>query len=321
MIDKSISAGYEHVHEFVHWIFGTGIGHSGVRINVQHWQDNVSSRYSVPGKKREPFFGKYTAKCREFVQTGMACWSCSIPLEATSTCCNLECIGGDGTHIGISSRKAVSVESIWEPDKPRPSRVNWNRASRRPASFKTTSEDDVKLDEVAAGIGSDVSAACKFAVAMLRDSERKVMHDQPELETKLDLLPTVIRSELIRWYAGLTAESSQWKPLQQILLSAVSSESISGAFPVSSLKPLNDLLRLHEVAQTFPNVKRMEAMSDFLQSTLNLFNTHVMPFHVWKLVQSQVQSFDSDGGMLDCTFRLIHFLGKLDLLRNLLFIA
>ena len=261
MIDKSISAGYEHVHEFVHWIFGTGIGHSGVRINVQHWQDNVSSRYSVPGKKREPFFGKYTAKCREFVQTGMACWSCSIPLEATSACCNLECIGGDGTHIGISSRKAVSVESIWEPDKPRPSRVNWNRASRRPASFKATSDDEVKLDIA----GDGISAACAVAVSMLRDTGRKNVLEYAEMQEKLKPLPPEIRDELIRWSAGLTSESSQWKPLQQILLCAVSTESISGAFPVRSLKPLNEILSLHQDLQSSCKEVRLASMSDFLK--------------------------------------------------------
>ncbi len=300
------AAGYEHLHEFAHWIFGTGIGHSGVRLNIQHWQNNVSRRYAIPGKKREPFFGNHTAKCREFIQTGMACWSCSIPLEATSACCNLESIGGDGTHIGISHKKAVNVDSIWQPEIPRSSFVKWQRSMRRPASFKAASDDEVKLDDAGAGI----SAACKVAVSLLRDTEKKIVLEYNEMQDKLRPLPPEIQDELIRWYAGLTSDSSQWKPLQQILLCAVSSESINGAFPVRSLNPRKDLLSLHQDLQSSSKEVRLASMTDFLRTNESNFNTSGMPFHVWKLVYSQVHAFDSDGGLQGCTHKLLHFLGK-----------
>ena len=236
----------------------------------------------------------------------MACWSCSIPLEATSACCNLDSIGGDGTHIGISHKKAINVDSIWEPEIPRSSFVKWQRSMRRPASFKATSDDEVKLDIA----GDGISAACAVAVSMLRDTGKKSVLEYTEIQEKLKPLPPEIRDELIRWYAGLTCESSQWKPLQQILLCAVSSESISGAFPVRSLKPLNDILSLHQDLKSSSKEVRLASMSDFLKTNVGNFNTSVMLFHVWKLVNSQVHAFDSDGGILMCTYELLRFLGK-----------
>ena len=145
---------------------------------------------------------------------------------------------------------------------------------------------------------------------MLRDTSKKSVLEYTEIQEKLKPLPPEIRDELIRWYAGLTCESSQWKPLQQILLCAVSSESISGAFPVRSLKPLNDILSLHQDLKSSSKEVRLASMSDFLKTNVGNFNTSVMLFHVWKLVNSQVHAFDSDGGILMCTYELLRFLGK-----------
>lgn len=302
------SAGYEHVFEFANWIFGSGTGHSGVRMNIQHWQDNMTARYQNPDSSRKSFFSS-RAKCREFVQTGIACWSCSIPAIVSEPCCVMDAIGGDGTHIGVSSRQALHMESIWEPAEPRASHVKWGRGSRRPASFSVSDNSEVVLNDTSITIGSEVSSTCKFAVSLLRgDSSKKknskdLTLDHDNLAEKLKALPEVICSELIRWYAGLTIASSQWRPLQQLLLSAVSSESISAAFPKDSIPDLLELLSVWKTSTT----DRPGRLLAFLTTYARKFQRYSMLLHVWNLVESQVRS---DGGLLTTTYELLNFLGK-----------
>jgi hypothetical protein len=302
------AAGYEHVYEFANWIFGSGNGHSGVRMNIQHWQDNMTARYQNPENSRKAFFGS-RAKCREFIQTGIACWSCSIPAIISEPCCEMSAIGGDGTHIGVSSRQTLHMESIWEPAQPRASFVEWGRGSRRPASFSVSDDSDVFLNDKSVAIGSDVSSACKFAVSLLRRdfSKKKTFKDIPldacDLAEKLNPIPEVIRIELIRWHAGLTVASTQWRPLQQLLLCAVSSESISAAFPKCSIPHLQGLLSVWNTS--IPD--RRERVLEFLSAFAHKFQRYSMLLHVWNLVHSQVHS---DGGLLSTTYELLSFLGK-----------
>ena len=277
-------------------------------MNIQHWQDNMTARYQNPENSRKAFFGS-RAKCREFVQTGIACWSCSIPAIVSEPCCRMDAIGGDGTHIGVSSRQALHVESIWEPAEPRASYVKWGRGSRRPASFSVSDDSEVLLNEKSLAIGSEVSSACKFAVSLLRgdSSKKKTSKDLPlegcDIDEKLKPLPEVIRSELIRWYAGLTIASSQWKPLQQLLLCAVSSESVSAAFPRDSIPHVLELLSVWNSS----TVGRRGRVLAFLSTYAHKFQRYSMLFHVWNLVDSQVHS---EGGLLTTTYELLNFLGK-----------
>ena len=301
------TAGYEHIYEFANWIFGSGNGHSGVRMNIQHWQDNVTARYQNPESSRRAFFGS-RAKCREFIQTGIACWSCSIPAIVSEPCCGMSNIGGDGTHIGVSSRHALHMESIWEPAEPRASLVKWGRGSRRPASFSVLDDAEVYLNEESLAIGSEVSSACKFAVSLLRrDSSKKKTSKHDPLEAcdvadKLKSLPEVISRELIRWYDGLTIASSQWRPLQQLLLCAVSSESISAAFPENSIPHILELLSVWNTTTT----DRRGRVVAFLTTNARKFQHYSMPLHVWNLVHSQVHS---EGGLVKTTYELLSFLG------------
>lgn len=305
----SDSAGYEHLFDFMHWIFGSSTGHSGIRMNIKHWQDNMTSNYQDVSKSRMPFF-ESASKGRAFVQTGVSSWSCSIPREASSPCCNLAVVGGDGTHIGVSAKQVMKMSSIWEPIVPREGYLKWGRSSRRPASFVVSGEQAC-LDADAACVGSNISKACKLAVSLLRNGHDKGSPSMTsENEECLKVLPREIFAELVRWCAGLTVASSQWRPLQQLLLSAVSSESVSGAFPVICISAMRDLLSLHVDVENKTRQVRHGLMVCFLKSSAHRFEAHAMPYHAWNLVQAQVTSFDSAGRMLNSTFDFLRFLGN-----------
>ena len=221
-------------------------------------------------------------------------------------------IGGDGTHIGVTTSKTNNLTSIWRPETDRHSVLKWGRASRRPASFITV-EGKAVLNASAVAIGSDVSKACTFAVKMLRDNKKKAMLGLCDIDKGVSCIPSAIRIELIRWYAGLTIVSSQWRPLQQLLLSAVSSESISVAFPVDSISNMLDLLTLNSRIESDTALSRQKQMDKFILQRVKTFEKYSMTVHVMKLVESQVQSSECDGRMLPTSFNLIHFLGKCDM--------
>ncbi len=306
------AAGYEHIYEFADWIFGHGIGHTGVRMNILHWQQHMTNRYQDAKSTRAPFFGS-SKKCRDYIQTGIACWSCSIPEVASDACCDYSNIGGDGTHIGVSARQVMPMSSIWMPEKHRESILKWGRSSRRPASFslvKSENGDTIAiLDPTAAAIGSAVSKACTLAVGVLRHHKDYAALSMTDVELGVACLPKEIRVEFMRWKAALTKTSSQYRPLQQLLLSAVSSESVSGAFPVTSISKMMEMLAHVQLLKANTQELRRVSMLKFLDTSREKFESHVMPLHAWNLVYSQVKSTTSDGGLLESTFELIQFLG------------
>lgn len=307
------AAGYEHIYEFANWIFGHGTGHSGVRMNILHWQENITARYQDESMIRAPFFGS-PLKCRIFVQTGIACWTCSIPEEATNACCGLDVIGGDGTHIGVSSKQAMRMSSVWKPEIPRDGILNWRRASRRPASFTLKYSDlgnvTAVLDAAAAEVGSVISKACSHLVQILRNRPKVAELDEATSES-IKSLPEPIQIEFFRWYAGLPVDSSQFKPLQQILLSAISSESVSGAYPAESIPYIQQMLALSKKMDRELTEARRQSMLKFLHDSVSHFDRHVMPWHFWNLVKRQVQCSDYDGGILRSTYNLMDFIGEL----------
>ena len=312
----SFSAGYEHIYDFANWIFGHGTGHSGVRMNILHWQENMTARYQDESMTRVPFFGS-PMKCRNFVQTGIACWTCSIPEEATNACCSLDVVGGDGTHIGVSSKQTMRMSSVWKPEIPRDGILNWRRASRRPASFTLKHSDlgavIAVLDPAAVEVGSVVSKACTHLVHILRDRPKIAELDDTTSEC-IKSIPEPIQIEFIRWFAGLPIDSSQFKPLQQILLSAVSSESVSGAYPAESIPHIQQMLTLSKNMDSESSEARRQTMLKYLNDSVSKFNRHVMLWHVWNLVERQVQCCDYDGRILQSTFDLIDFVGEQSIL-------
>lgn len=307
-----LAAGYEHVFEFANWIFGHGTGHSGVRMNILHWQENITARYQDEHSTRAPFF-RSPQKCRDFIQSGVACWTCSIPAEATNACCDLDVVGGDGTHIGVSSKQVMRMSSIWMPEIPRNGLLEWKRSSRRPASFylkhSETGESTAVLDPAAAEIGSVVSKACIHVVQILRDRPKNSDLDEAT-SNLLKTLPEPIQIEFIRWYGGLPVDSSQFRPLQQILLSAVSSESVSGAYPAESVGHIRRLLATSKQLENQSSDTSRRSMLKILHECVHDFDRDVMPWHVWNLFERQVQCPDNDGRILRSTFALIEFIGE-----------
>ena len=71
-------------------------------------------------------------------------------------------------------------------------------------------------------------------VNILRDRPKIAALDEVTSES-INSVPEPIQLEFIRWFARLQIDSSQFKPLQQILLSAVFSESVSGVYPAESI--------------------------------------------------------------------------------------
>ena len=290
-------------------------------MNIRHWQDNVSGRYQQDGNAtRQPFFSS-PLKCRIYIQTGIASWSCSVPVSASNPCCDLDVIGGDGTHIGVSAKQVMKMPSIWIPDKDRDSYLKWGRSSRRPASFKERNVDDsVVIVPSAVAIGSQVSKACTFAVVILRDHQKNSLLSSEKVESSTMCLPNRIRMELMRWFGRLTITSSQWRPLQQSLLAGVSSESICGAFPRNCISDMSEMLSLNEQLALEVSVEfRRKSMMTYLTKSYQSLSQFTMPLHAWNLVKSQVDHSDSDGRMLDTTYPYIRFLGNHESIKHLSF--
>jgi hypothetical protein len=303
LVSLSFVAGYEHIYEFVDWIFAEGTGYSGTRLNIRRWQDNTSNRYQLGDRSRKPFFSS-PAKCRMYIVTGVARWTLAIPGNASRSCCNMDILGGDGTHIGVSSRQGLHLTSIWEPTRPRDSYIKRGRLHRRPASFRYRQgeHDVVVLDENAVKPGSDLSKSCREAVAVLRGNSSPNPED---LEQTSVILPDVIRCELIRWYAGLTVTSSQWKPLQQLLLFSLSSESITGAICANAIPMVTELISVNRYQS-----RESVSLQTYLQTNRRMFEKYCATTHIWNLAFAQVSSFDSNGRLLASTEAFIQFLGR-----------
>jgi hypothetical protein len=208
------------------------------------------------------------------------------------------------------------MSSVWKPEIPRDGILNWRRASRRPASFTLKHSDlgqfIAVLDPAAVEVGSVVSKACTHLVQILRDRPKNAALDEVTSESIMSV-PEPIRIEFIRWFAGLPIDSSQFKPLQQILLSAVSSESVTGAYPAESIPHIQQLLAFSKNMDHESSEARRDAMLKYLHDCVSQFNRHVMPWHMWNLVERQVQCSDYDGRILQSTFDLIDFVGELHL--------
>ena len=123
------SAGYEHIYDFVDHMFGAEGSHQGIRVNMNHYRGNLTSRIQAGDKGRQGFFSP--AQCRAFLQSGIACWLQGFPDSVDEPCCDLSCIGGDGTSIGTSQKRGIHLKSIWTPLEPRAPSVRWGRNDRR----------------------------------------------------------------------------------------------------------------------------------------------------------------------------------------------
>lgn len=240
----NIGAGYEHLYDFFFHIFGESIGHHGVRMHPFHFQKFMSRVIKRSDGKRCEFFRGNALKCRQFFQTGIACMTNGLPLENDQPCCNLDKVGGDGTHIGITQKRGLTITPVWEPPLPRDPFITSSRNMRAPFAFTdpcNPSVGDSQLHLITKCKFNQVRLAASAVLKMFRsDCEFETMYD--EMEETVQQLPSPIAAFVKDFMTGVTKASKQREHMKRLIVIAVSAECVTGAITKSMVEPLSAIL-------------------------------------------------------------------------------
>jgi hypothetical protein len=115
------------MYEFLDHILGPNQS-GGVAMHMGHYPKHVDSQLHALYPNRVGFFSNNL--WIEFLMTSASRWMMSLPPETHSACCELDMLGGDGTGIGITAKRALELKPIWEPEVLIPSPVAWGRKDR-----------------------------------------------------------------------------------------------------------------------------------------------------------------------------------------------
>ncbi len=297
LIDFS-PAGYEHIFEFVNILFGKEGVHRGIRGNMLFYQGHMNEKIQKGDQSRKGFFST-PAQCRSFLQSGIACWMQSFPHSIDEPCCDLSCVGGDGTSIGVTQKNAMHLDSIWEPAVEVPPRIQWGRNIRRPLQWDVEGDPadrlsaEFQLIDEPNGTASQRGAASRTLLDILRND-----CDLPTPEGLEDLLKPIqkaIANEYRRW-CGLDRKEAEYTPLRQLLIACLSSESITGAIPRALLQALTSLLAI----ETNPSLDSESKKAQFQQALLSnrdILSRVKIGVHTLKILNYQGSAFcDLQGG-------------------------
>lgn len=279
-------AGYEHVYDFVNHLLGSD-GHRGIKINMNHYRVNLTARIRNGDLSRKEFFR--ADQFRAFIQSGIACWLKSLPKEVDEPCCNLQCLGGDGTAIGVAEKQGIHLDSVWEPKVPVEPVPKWGRNDRRVLAWAGDVVDwdgDSLFEKVPA------PAALKDVPFVLEVLKGKTDIPSPEVVQDSTIsLRRPIRDEFLRW-CGLSAKSPERVPLTQLLKIALSNESVTGAVPRPLLKSLTALLRIeiHEPPET-----RRDKFSEQLEACHNDLLRYGVGPHAFRIIECQRKAIGDTG--------------------------
>lgn len=247
---------------------------------MNHYRMNLTHRFRQGDSTRKEFFR--AAQWRSFVQSGIALWLLSFPDELDEPCCDLDCLGGDGTAIGVTQKEGMHLHSIWEPKVNVKPDVEWGRNDRRVLSWQSCGDDvdglPVFKKEV---MGNDMKESVASVLEILKDKDD--LPSPEHVETVTTGLRPVIRDEFLRW-CGLSRKSSEREALRQLLKIALSNESVTGAIPRPLLEALIPLLNIE--LHSPQHVKRSQFLQQLEACQQTLVGYGVGPF-IMRIIESQ----------------------------------
>lgn len=258
-------AGWEHIYEFLDHIFGEVGSHSGVRMHMGHYAAHITAMIRLGDPSLVGFFsGKHA---RDFLQTGIALWSQSAPIDIHGPCCDLNIIGGDGTAIGIPVKNVSHLTDVWCPKTTRESLLSWGRNDRCVIRSLGKGKKETKN-------GSD---ARKF-IKSITSSNANLVELRDELTNFSDVIPSGIYLELQRWLC-LNPKEAEWEPLRQLFSCIGSNDSITG------------LITQEMIPILFQIVAATTATSaiDLSSIPLYLLAQHGMGPEICQIIRCQVQ--------------------------------
>ncbi len=278
---------------------------------MNHYRGNLTSRIQAGDKTRQGFFSP--AQCRAFLQSGIACWLQGFPASVNEPCCDLGCVGGDGTSIGTSQKRGMHLRSIWTPLEPRAPSVKWGRNDRRPTAWSLDGHPDhltkpLKPALETADARRQSVSACAFVLDILRSRNQAIPELNIVMESTQGLL-SPIRNEFRRW-CGLSRKSMEYEPLRHIIRVCVSNESVTGAIPQPLLTELTALLIVE--LNRMPVQERRLAFQKQLTNSTEVMLKYGIGSHILHVLQAQSRHSEIVNGssMLSTTRSLlVHLAG------------
>lgn len=274
------------------------------------YQRDMDAKIRKGDGSRKGFFST-PALCRSFLQSGVACWMQSFPDSVHDPCCDLQCVGGDGTAIGVIQKNTMHLDSIWEPAENIPPQIQWGRNTRRPLQWEI---DEAELFNPQAQFklipdsASQRSSSSQSLLAILRrDSD---LPSPEELEVLLSQIQIPIAQEFRRW-CGLDRKDSEYTPLRHLLITCLSSESVTGAIPRETLQILVTLLEI-ELDDTNDDVSRRSLFQSTIAANRNVLcrtRVGVNVLSILRIQGSAAQRFDGRINIKPGTLALLLHLG------------
>jgi hypothetical protein len=192
----------------------------GVPMHMGHYAKHVNSRLKALHPNRMGFFSNN--QWIEYLTTSICLLMMSMPSETHSACCDLDIIGGDGTGIGITSKRAMEIKPIWDPPVPCSQQVQWNRHDR------ALSRQDSRH------LSSKQTSELLEWLRKLTEPDADVPTVRKDINKFMKLLHEDVAEEVSR-FVFMEVTEPEFELLRKLIRSYASDESVTGLMKEHSL--------------------------------------------------------------------------------------
>ncbi len=282
-----VAAGWEHVYDFMEHVFGPQQS-GGVPMHMGHYAKHVNSRLKGLYPNRAGFFSNN--QWIEFLTTAMCLVMMSMPAETHSACCELDMLGGDGTGIGITSKRAMEIKPIWDPPEPCTPRVEWNRRER------SISRMDYKH------LSPKQSNDVKQWLRKVTEPDADIPSVRKDIHKNMKLLDENVGEEVSR-FVFMEDTEPEFEHLRKLIRSYASDESVTGMMKPHSLDRWKTALEYLN-----PNSQKSASIEQWIADCKELRNWGIGP-EATAIINFQV----SESGIVrirKSTWRLLSHIGE-----------
>lgn len=226
-------------------------------MHMGHYCKHVNRQMRGLRPNRAQFFANN--KWIEFLMTSLSLWMQSLPPETHAACCELDILGGDGTGIGITAKKAMELTPIWEPTVLTQPRLTWGRRDRAISRIdcgRLTSKQASELIQWLEKLTQPDADVASIRKQMTKMS--KLLHED-------------VVDEVTRW-VFMEDTHPEYNFVRKLIRSYSSDESVTGLMKPHSL----DLWKA-ALAYLNPQSKQCEPVSKWVEDCKELCNSGIGP--------------------------------------------